>query len=30
MVGPIYCEDNGHPSIGLMVLFKMVLIQYFY
>ena len=23
MVEPLYCEDNGRPSIGLVVLFKM-------
>ena len=27
MVEPLYCEDNGRPSIDPVVLFKMVLIQ---
>ena len=27
MVEPLYCEDNGRPSIDTVVLFKMVLIQ---
>ena len=26
MVGPLYCEDNGRPSIDPVVLFKMMLI----
>lgn len=30
MVEPLYCEDNGRPSIGPVVLFKMVLIQHLY
>lgn len=30
MVGPLYCEDNGRPSIDPVVLFKMVLIQHLY
>ena len=30
MVEPLYCEDNGHPSIDPVVLFKMVLIQHLY
>ena len=30
MVEPLYCEDNGRPSIDPMVLFKMVLIQHLY
>ena len=30
MVEPIYCEDNGHPSVDPVVLFKMVLIQHLY
>ena len=29
MVEPLYCEDNGRPSIDPVVLFKMVLIQHF-
>ena len=28
MVEPLYCEDNGRPSIDPVVLFKMVLIQH--
>ena len=27
---PLYCEDNGRPSIDPVVLFKMVLIQHLY
>ena len=27
MVEPLYCEDNGRPSIDPVVLFKMALIQ---
>ena len=30
MVEPLYCEDNGRPSIAPVVLFKMVLIQHLY
>ncbi len=30
MVEPLYCEDNGRPSIDSVVLFKMVLIQHLY
>ena len=30
MVEPLYCEDNGLPSIDPVVLFKMVLIQHLY
>lgn len=30
MVEPLYCEDNGRPSIDPVVLFKMVLIQHVY
>ena len=30
MVEPLYCEDNGRPSINPVVLFKMVLIQHLY
>ena len=30
MVAPLYCEDNGRPSIDPVVLFKMVLIQHLY
>lgn len=30
MVEPLYCEDNGRPSIDPAVLFKMVLIQHLY
>ena len=30
MVEPLYCEDNGRPSIEPVVLFKMVLIQHLY
>ena len=30
MVEPLYCEDNGRPSIDPVVLFKMVLIQHIY
>ena len=30
MVEPLYCEDNGCPSIDPVVLFKMVLIQHLY
>ena len=30
MVEPLYCEDNGRPSVDLVVLFKMVLIQHVY
>ena len=29
-VEPLYCEDNGRPSIDPVVLFKMVLIQHLY
>ena len=28
MVEPLYCEDNGRPSIDPVVLFKMALIQH--
>ena len=28
MVEPLYCEDNGRPSIDPVVLFKMVLIPH--
>ena len=28
MVEPLYCEDNGRPSIDPVVLFKMMLIQH--
>lgn len=28
MVEPLYCEDNGRPSVDPVVLFKMVLIQH--
>lgn len=27
---PYYCENNGHPSIHPIVLFKMIFIGYFY
>ena len=30
MVAPLYCEDNGRPSVDPVVLFKMVLIQHLY
>lgn len=30
MVEPLYCEDNGRPSIDPVVLFKMVLLQHLY
>ena len=30
MVEPLYCLDNGRPSIDPAVLFKMVLIQHLY
>ena len=30
MAEPLYCEDNGRPSIDPVVLFKMVLIQHLY
>ena len=30
MVEPLYCLDNGRPSIDPVVLFKMVLIQHLY
>lgn len=30
MVEPLYCEDNGRPSIDPVVVFKMVLIQHLY
>lgn len=30
MVEPLYCEDNGRPSIDPVILFKMVLIQHLY
>ena len=30
MVEPLYCEDNGRPSIDPVVLVKMVLIQHLY
>lgn len=30
MVKPLYCEENGRPSIDPVVLFKMVLIQHLY
>lgn len=30
MVEPLYCEDNGRPSIDPVVLFKMVLIRHLY
>jgi transposase len=30
MVKPLYCEDNGRPSVDPVVLFKMVLIQHLY
>ena len=30
MEEPLYCEDNGRPSIDPVVLFKMVLIQHLY
>ena len=30
MVEPLYCQDNGRPSIDPVVLFKMVLIQHLY
>ena len=28
MVEPLYCADNGRPSVDPVVLFKMVLIQH--
>ena len=30
MVEPLYCADNGRPSVDPVVLFKMVLIQHLY
>ena len=30
MAEPLYCEDDGRPSIDPVVLFKMVLIQHMY
>ena len=30
MVEPLYCEDNGRPSIDPVVLIKMVLLQHLY
>lgn len=30
IVEPLYCEDNGRPSVDPVVLFKMVLIQHLY
>ena len=30
MVEPLYCEDDGRPSVDPVVLFKMVLIQHLY
>ena len=30
MVEPLYCEDNGRPSVDPVVLFKMGLIQHLY
>jgi len=30
MVEPLYCKDNGRPSIDPVILFKMVLIQHLY
>ena len=30
MVEPLYCEDNGRPSIDPVVLVKMVLVQHLY
>ena len=30
MAEPLYCEDNGHPSIDPVALFKTVLIQHLY
>ena len=30
MVEPLYCEDNGRPSVDPVVLVKMVLIQHLY
>ena len=30
MVEPLYCEDNGRPSIDPVVLFKMLSIQHLY
>ena len=30
MVEPLYCEDNGRPSVDPVVLFKTVLIQHLY
>ncbi|WP_373163554.1 transposase [Agathobaculum sp. Marseille-P7918] len=30
MVKPLYCQDNGRPSVDPVVLFKMVLIQHLY
>ena len=30
MVEPLYCEENGRPSVDPVVLFKMVLIQHLY
>ncbi|OMC71475.1 transposase [Paenibacillus sp. FSL H7-0326] len=29
-VRPLYCENNGRPSIDPVVLFKMIFIGYFY
>jgi len=30
MVEPLYCADNGHPSVDPVVRFKMVLLQHLY
>ena len=30
MVKPLYCQDNGWPSVDPVVLFKTVLIQHLY
>jgi transposase len=30
LVRPLYCEDNGRPSVDPVVLFKIVLIQYIF
>ena len=30
MVEPLYCADNGRPSVNPVVLFKMVLIRHLY
>ena len=30
MVEPLYCSDNGRPSVDPVALFKMVLIQHLY